>query len=220
MATWAPTKARASAGHGYPGLLVEGVQPITEVLLGTASRVDTQLGEFDRRRNRPYTDQVARRHADGWPGWLLGAPRPTVRSGRRCAPSGPRCVGQRPRRAPPLCWHSERRKRPGPARRGSVTSSTASRSWPCSSTNCTKAFSMAAWVRATRRCDREPYRRGGAQLLGISRPTQSVGVCQRRAAADKGVTCFAFIDQGISRVLMDPRHSAYQPQGDREVSCP
>src|SRR5580704_6694102 len=44
-------------------------------------------------------------------------------------------------------------------------SSTATRSYPRSSTSCTNASSIAALVRATRRCTREPGRDGG---IGIS----------------------------------------------------
>jgi hypothetical protein len=65
---------------------------------------------------------------------------------------------------------------------------------------------MAALVRATRRCDREPCRGGGVELLGISRTTQRVDISPRGTAAACAVTCSAFINQGISAVLIDPRH--------------
>src|SRR5580693_10168746 len=43
-------------------------------------------------------------------------------------------------------------------------SSTATRSYPCSSTSWTNASSIAALVRATRRCTREPGREGGISV--------------------------------------------------------
>jgi hypothetical protein len=65
---------------------------------------------------------------------------------------------------------------------------------------------MAAWVRATRRCDREPCRGGGAELLGMSSTTQRVDVFPWGAAAACAVTCSGIFNQDISVVLIDPRH--------------
>jgi hypothetical protein len=65
---------------------------------------------------------------------------------------------------------------------------------------------MAALVRATRRCDREPCRGGGAELSGISSRTRRMDVYPRGAAAAWAVTCSAVINQGISAVLIAPRH--------------